>query len=55
MLNEGPCTLSTGRRHARTLGARAQLRQAAQDNRRLEKRLAGACDNNRFLDKRTPS
>jgi predicted nucleic acid-binding Zn-ribbon protein len=30
---------------------RAQLRQLAQDNRRLEERLAGARDNNRFLDK----
>jgi hypothetical protein len=31
---------------------RAQLRQLAQDNRRLEERLAGARDNNRFLDRR---
>jgi hypothetical protein len=31
---------------------RAQLRQFTQDNRRLEERLTGARDNNRFLDKR---
>jgi chromosome segregation ATPase len=31
---------------------RAQLRQLIQDNRRLEERLVGARDNNRFLDKR---
>jgi hypothetical protein len=31
---------------------KAQLRQAAADQRRLEERLAGARDNNRFLDKR---
>lgn len=31
---------------------RAQVRQLTQDNRRLEERLAGARDNNRFLDKR---
>jgi chromosome segregation ATPase len=31
---------------------RARLRQAAADQRRLEERLAGARDNNRFLDKR---
>lgn len=31
---------------------KAQLRQAASDQRRLEERLAGARDNNRFLDKR---
>jgi Family of unknown function (DUF6262) len=31
---------------------RAQLRQLTLDNRRLEERLAGARDNNRFLDKR---
>lgn len=31
---------------------KAQHRQLAQDNRRLEERLAGARDNNRFLDKR---
>jgi hypothetical protein len=31
---------------------RAQVRQLAQDNRRLEERLAGARDTNRFLDKR---
>jgi chromosome segregation ATPase len=31
---------------------RAQVRQLAQDHRQLEERLAGARDNNRFLDKR---
>jgi chromosome segregation ATPase len=31
---------------------RAQVRQLTQDNGRLEERLAGARDNNRFLDKR---
>jgi chromosome segregation ATPase len=31
---------------------RAQVRQLTQDSRRLEERLAGARDNNRFLDKR---
>ena len=31
---------------------RAQVRQLTQDNRRLEERLAGARDTNRFLDKR---
>ena len=31
---------------------RAQVRQLTQDNRRLEERLAGARDSNRFLDKR---
>jgi chromosome segregation ATPase len=31
---------------------RAQVRQFTQDNRRLEERLAGARDTNRFLDKR---
>jgi chromosome segregation ATPase len=31
---------------------RAQIRQLIQDNRRLEERLAGARDTNRFLDKR---
>lgn len=31
---------------------RAQVRQLTQDNRRIEERLAGARDNNRFLDKR---
>lgn len=31
---------------------RAQARQLTQDNRRLEERLAGARDTNRFLDKR---
>jgi chromosome segregation ATPase len=31
---------------------RTKLRQAAADQRRLEERLAGARDNNRFLDKR---
>lgn len=31
---------------------RVQVRQLTQDNRRLEERLAGARDNNRFLDKR---
>jgi chromosome segregation ATPase len=31
---------------------RAQIRQLTQDNRRLEERLAGARDTNRFLDKR---
>lgn len=31
---------------------KAQTRQLGQDNRRLEERLAGARDNNRFLDKR---
>jgi len=31
---------------------RAQVRQLTQDNRRLKERLAGACDTNRFLDKR---
>jgi chromosome segregation ATPase len=31
---------------------RAQTRQLTQDNRRLEERLAGARDTNRFLDKR---
>lgn len=31
---------------------KAQTRQLVQDNRRLEERLAGARDNNRFLDKR---
>jgi chromosome segregation ATPase len=30
---------------------RARVRQLTQDNRRLEERLAGARDNNRFLDK----
>jgi chromosome segregation ATPase len=31
---------------------RAQVRQLTQDNRRIEERLAGARDTNRFLDKR---
>lgn len=31
---------------------RTQVRQVTQDNRRLEERLAGARDTNRFLDKR---
>jgi chromosome segregation ATPase len=31
---------------------RAQVRQLTQDNRRMEERLAGARDTNRFLDKR---
>jgi chromosome segregation ATPase len=31
---------------------RARVRQLTQDNRRLEERLAGARDTNRFLDKR---
>ena len=31
---------------------RAQVRQLTHDNRRLEERLAGARDTNRFLDKR---
>ena len=31
---------------------RAQVRQLTQDNRRLEERLAGARDTNRFFDKR---
>jgi hypothetical protein len=31
---------------------RAQVRQLTQDSRRLEERLAGARDTNRFLDKR---
>jgi chromosome segregation ATPase len=31
---------------------KTQVRQLSQDNRRLEERLAGARDNNRFLDKR---
>jgi chromosome segregation ATPase len=31
---------------------RVQVRQLTQDNRRLEERLAGARDTNRFLDKR---
>ena len=31
---------------------RAQVRQLTQDNRRLQERLAGARDTNRFLDKR---
>lgn len=31
---------------------RAQVRQLTQDSRRLEERLVGARDNNRFLDKR---
>lgn len=34
---------------------KAQNRQLAQDNRRLEERLTGARDNNRFLDKRIAS
>jgi hypothetical protein len=31
---------------------RAQVRQLTQDNRRLQERLSGARDTNRFLDKR---